>query len=169
MLIDLSDGPLRRSVSTAANTSQRWDVETTLVEILAAVRCQSRPGQRQDARLYNRAAHAGDPAIEFRCCAPELGQSFKDTKKADFVAGLVLAARGADRFILDSEHARMDLPETLIAVRRLSARWPNAQMKLVEDKANGPAVITTARDWRVYRSDAGGRKSLAGSRRSANA
>jgi phage terminase large subunit-like protein len=71
--------------------------------------------------------------------------AFKDTKKADFVAGLVLAASGADRFILDSENARMDLPETLMAVRRLSARWPNAQMKLVEDKANGPAVIQSLR------------------------
>jgi predicted phage terminase large subunit-like protein len=71
--------------------------------------------------------------------------SFKDTQRADFVAGLVLAASGADRFILDTEHARMDLPETLMAVRRLSARWPNAQMKLVEDKANGPAVIQSLR------------------------
>jgi predicted phage terminase large subunit-like protein len=71
--------------------------------------------------------------------------SFKDTAKADFVAGLVLAAVGADRFILDSEHARMDLPETLMAVRRLSARWPNALTKLVEDKANGPAVIQSLR------------------------
>ena len=71
--------------------------------------------------------------------------SFKDTKHADFVAGLVLGAVGADRFVLDTEHARMDLPETLMAVRRMSARWPNAQMKLVEDKANGPAVIQSLR------------------------
>jgi len=71
--------------------------------------------------------------------------SFKDTQNADFVAGLVLAAKGADRFVLDSEHARMDVPETLMAVRRLSARWPNAQTKLVEDKANGPAVIQSLR------------------------
>ena len=61
------------------------------------------------------------------------------------MAGLVLGAVGADRCILDSEHARMDLPETLLAVRRLSARWPNAHTKLVEDKANGPAVIQSLR------------------------
>ena len=57
----------------------------------------------------------------------------------------MLGAVGADRFVLDTEHARMDLPETLMAVRRMSARWPNAQMKLVEDKANGPAVIQSLR------------------------
>ena len=35
----------------------------------------------------------------------------------------------------------MDLPATLQAVVRISERWPNAQAKLIEDKANGPAVI----------------------------
>jgi phage terminase large subunit-like protein len=39
----------------------------------------------------------------------------------------------------------MDLPATLLAVRRLSAHWPNAVLKLVEDKANGPAVIQSLR------------------------
>ena len=32
-----------------------------------------------------------------------------------------------------------------MAVRRLSARWPNAPMKVVEDKANGLAVIQSLR------------------------
>jgi predicted phage terminase large subunit-like protein len=36
----------------------------------------------------------------------------------------------------------MDFVETLAAVRRLAARWPQATLKLVEDKANGPAVIS---------------------------
>jgi len=39
----------------------------------------------------------------------------------------------------------MDLPATLLAVRRLSARWPNVTLKLVEDKANGPAVVQSLR------------------------
>lgn len=71
--------------------------------------------------------------------------SFKDKENSDFVAGLVIAAAGADRFILDSEHGQWGLPETLDAVRRLSYRNPNATMKLVEDKANGPAVIQSLR------------------------
>ena len=41
--------------------------------------------------------------------------------------------------------AELDFPETLRAVRRLSARWPDVQLKLVEDKANGPAVIQSLR------------------------
>ncbi len=71
--------------------------------------------------------------------------TFKDTNNADFVVGLVLAARGADRYVLDQSRDRLDLPGTVLAVRRLSARWPAAQLKLVEDKANGPAVIQTLR------------------------
>jgi phage terminase large subunit-like protein len=43
--------------------------------------------------------------------------------------------------LLDQVRDRLDFPGTLLAVRRLSARWPNAHLKLVEDKANGPAVI----------------------------
>ncbi len=59
--------------------------------------------------------------------------------------GLVLAAKGADRFVLDLVRDRLDLPGTLLAVRRLSATWPAAHLKLVEDKANGPAVIQSLR------------------------
>lgn len=71
--------------------------------------------------------------------------TFKDTKRSDYVVGLVVGARGADRFILDMERGRWDLPATIAAVRRLSSRWPQATTKIVEDKANGPAVISTLR------------------------
>jgi predicted phage terminase large subunit-like protein len=71
--------------------------------------------------------------------------AFKDTKKSDYVVGQVHAALGADRYILDQVRARMDLPATLLSVRRLSAHWPNAALKLVEDKANGPSVVQSLR------------------------
>ena len=37
------------------------------------------------------------------------------------------------------------MPATLAAVREMSAKWPKAEIKLVEDKANGPAVIQQLR------------------------
>ena len=67
--------------------------------------------------------------------------TFKKTKGSDFVAGHVWGRRGADAFLLDRIHGRMDFPETLVAFKTLAARWPQALVKLVEDKANGPAVI----------------------------
>jgi len=71
--------------------------------------------------------------------------AFKETKDADYVVGQVLAAKGGDRFLLDQTRQQMDFPSTLDAVRLLSARHPHAVMKLVEDSANGPAVIQSLR------------------------
>lgn len=66
------------------------------------------------------------------------GKGVRDT---DYVAGQVWMRRGADAFLLDQVHARMDFPETCRQLRAMAARWPQAVLKLVEDKANGPAVI----------------------------
>jgi len=79
--------------------------------------------------------------VQFDMILQSWDMAFKDTKKSDFVVGQVQAAVGADRYLLDQVRARMDLPATLLAVRQLSARWREASLKLVEDKANGPAVI----------------------------
>jgi predicted phage terminase large subunit-like protein len=67
--------------------------------------------------------------------------AFKDQANSDYVVGQVWGANGADRFLLDQVRRHMDMPATKEAVRALSERWPKAGAKLVEDKANGPAVI----------------------------
>lgn len=69
--------------------------------------------------------------------------SFKDKATSDFVVGQVWGRSGADKYLLDQVRGRMDFTATLQAVRSLSAKWPQARAKLVEDKANGPAVIAT--------------------------
>lgn len=70
--------------------------------------------------------------------------SFKDKSTSDFVAGHVWARRGADCYLKpDRVHGRLDFPKTITAVRDLTKRNPGATRKLVEDKANGPAVIST--------------------------
>jgi predicted phage terminase large subunit-like protein len=67
--------------------------------------------------------------------------TFKDTDGTDFVCGQVWGRRGAQAFLLDQVHRRMTFVETCQAVRELAARWPQSAAKLVEDKANGSAVI----------------------------
>lgn len=67
--------------------------------------------------------------------------AFKDTKSSDYVVGQVWGRIGAEKYLLDQVRDRMDFPATLQAVRALTAKWPQAHAKLVEDKANGPAVI----------------------------
>lgn len=67
--------------------------------------------------------------------------AFKDTKSSDYVVGQVWGRIGAEKYLLDQVRDRMDFPATVQAVRTLTAKWPQAHAKLVEDKANGPAVI----------------------------
>ena len=69
--------------------------------------------------------------------------AFKDLATSDYVVGQVWAARGADRFLLDQRRERMDMPRTVEAIRGMSEQWPQSAAKLVEDRANGPAVIAT--------------------------
>lgn len=69
--------------------------------------------------------------------------TFKDTEGTDFVCGQVWGRIGANAYLLDQVHARLNFPATVAAVRQLAARWPQAVLKLVEDKANGSAVIAS--------------------------
>lgn len=69
--------------------------------------------------------------------------TFKDTKTADYAVGQVWGQVGADAYLLDQVRDRMDFPTTVNAFRALAAKWPDALGKYVEDKANGPAVIST--------------------------
>jgi len=67
--------------------------------------------------------------------------AFKDTDGADYVVGQVWGRRGETAWLLDQVRGRMSFVDTCMKVRTLSARWPQASAKLIEDKANGTAVI----------------------------
>lgn len=71
--------------------------------------------------------------------------TFKDSDGSDFVVGTVWGRVGADKYLLDLVRARMDLPNTIQAIIRTTMKWPEAYLKLVEDKANGSAVIQMLR------------------------
>ena len=67
--------------------------------------------------------------------------AFKGTDKSDFVVGQVWATDGADSYLLDQVRGRWTFTETVAQVRQLRDRWPMTSATLVEDKANGTAVI----------------------------
>ena len=62
------------------------------------------------------------------------------------MVGQVWGRAGADYYLLDQVRDRMDFVGTLNAFKRLTAAWPEAMAKLIEDKANGPAVISALKD-----------------------
>lgn len=71
--------------------------------------------------------------------------SFKDAERSSFVVGQVWGRRRADRILLDQIKGRMTFTATKEAVRKLTKKWPTATRKLIEDKANGTAVIDSLR------------------------
>lgn len=67
--------------------------------------------------------------------------SFKDTKSSDYVVGDVWGRTGADCYLVYERRGQMSFPATRVAVRNLAKAYPLATLKLIEDKANGPAII----------------------------
>lgn len=69
--------------------------------------------------------------------------SFKDTSVSDYVCMQVWGQRGARAWLLDQVCERMDFVRTCKELLFLCAKWPQIGGKLIEDKANGPAVIAS--------------------------
>jgi predicted phage terminase large subunit-like protein len=67
--------------------------------------------------------------------------AFKALAASDYVAGGVWGIKSADRYLLDQVREHLTFPETVTAVKKMTLKWPKAGLKLVEDKANGSAVI----------------------------
>lgn len=71
--------------------------------------------------------------------------AFKDTKKGSFVVGQVWRQVGTRRMLMDQYRERTDFPGMLRAVLAMSAKWPQARLKLVEEKADGAALLSVLR------------------------
>lgn len=69
--------------------------------------------------------------------------TFKDTKSSDFVSGGIWSRAGARIYLRDQDHGRKSFSASVAAVQAMSAKWPEATAKYIEDKANGPAIIDT--------------------------
>lgn len=69
--------------------------------------------------------------------------TFKETKSGSFVVGQCWARRGGDFYLLPIMiRGRMDFLEAIAGFQNLAKQYPWATGHLVEDKANGPAVIS---------------------------
>ena len=67
--------------------------------------------------------------------------SFKGTATSDFTVGQVWLRIGSNVYLLDMVRGRMDFTQQVQAVQALAAKWPQAGAKLIEEAANGAAVI----------------------------
>jgi predicted phage terminase large subunit-like protein len=71
--------------------------------------------------------------------------SFAKAEGSSSVSGTVWGRKGARKILLDEVCARMEYTEARQAIRIMSLKWPTSYVKLVENKANGPAVISDLR------------------------
>ena len=69
--------------------------------------------------------------------------TFKDTANADYVAGGVWGVKGANKYLLYLIKERLNFPNTIKTMLRINNMFKGLRYTLVEDKANGPAVVAT--------------------------
>src|SRR5258708_17542960 len=72
--------------------------------------------------------------------------TFKAAASNDFVAGQVWGRSGGKYFMLPYRlYDRLDFGPTKAAIKACHAKFPEAHAVLIEDKANGPAIISELR------------------------
>jgi predicted phage terminase large subunit-like protein len=72
--------------------------------------------------------------------------AFKDTKTSSYVVGQVWAAIGNQYYLLHQVRDRLGLSATCTQIMHMSLRYPKAYQKIIEDKANGPAVVDSLKN-----------------------
>ena len=67
--------------------------------------------------------------------------AFKDLDTSDYVVIQVWGRIDTRKLLLDQTRGHFNVTETAEKIKEAYAKWPQAWAKLIEDKANGPAVI----------------------------
>jgi predicted phage terminase large subunit-like protein len=150
--------PGQYMISARGRTDRQWDA----IKVRSGSRTwnalfQGRPSPAEGGmfkrgwwREYDSAQWVKRPdgsmwALSFDEVIASWDMAFKDTQSSDYVVGQVWGRRGIDAYLLDQIRDRMDFVTTCQQFRAFSARWPQAVLKIVEDKANGTAVMNALR------------------------
>lgn len=67
--------------------------------------------------------------------------SFKGNIENDFCVLQVWGKKSADKYLIHQIREKLNFPNTVAALRNLVGMYPQATTKLIEDKANGSAII----------------------------
>ena len=72
--------------------------------------------------------------------------TFKDTSESDFVVGTIWGKIGANCYLLGYSRGQWDFVETVRQIQLAKQKFPSSQEILIEEKANGAAVIYTLKN-----------------------
>lgn len=110
--------------------------------------CQQRPApadgilfKRANFRLYKK---TGLPP-RFDIIIQSWDCTFKDASTSDYVVGQVWGKKGVESYLLDMVRGQWSFTDTVRQIRLISEKFPLCNQKLIEDKANGSAIIDTLR------------------------
>lgn len=79
---------------------------------------------------------------EFDALIQSWDTSFKDSVGTDPVSGDVWGRKRGDFYLLDHVKENANYPRAKQMLRTMTDLWPMIRAKIVEDKANGPAIIS---------------------------
>lgn len=68
--------------------------------------------------------------------------TFKDTKASDYVVGQIWAQKDNSFYLLDEVRGQWDFSKTLEMFILMADKWRNVNRWLIEDKANGSAILS---------------------------
>ncbi len=80
------------------------------------------------------------PKINTWCMSVDA--AFKDGDDNDYTAIQVWGKTGADIYLVDAVEKHLNFPDTISEIRRLRGMYEDCKVTLIEDKANGTAIIT---------------------------
>jgi predicted phage terminase large subunit-like protein len=86
------------------------------------------------------------PRYEIEQWLASIDCTFTDADDSDFVVISVWGRHRANKYLLDVWRQRADFLKTCRAVEEGARRWPEVTEWVVENKANGPAVLAQLRD-----------------------
>ena len=66
--------------------------------------------------------------------------TFKDTGRS-WVVGVTIAKKGANYYLLDMFRRKADFVQTKAAIKSMAEKYPNCKAILIEEKANGAAIL----------------------------
>lgn len=125
------------------------ELESTMGSYATAGQLQQRPVPDGGGLFKNEWFKFWTPETlpeKFEAMVMSWDMAFKETATSDFVVGQVWGRKGGNFYLLDQVRDRLDFVKTKRAFVELAEKWPKVLRKLVEDKANGPAIISSLKD-----------------------
>lgn len=77
----------------------------------------------------------------FQDLAQTWDAAFKDKQTSAYTSGQVWGRMGIKRYLLDEARGHWPIQLVCRHILRLATLWPHAVAKIIEDKANGPAIM----------------------------